>query len=40
MMVFGLTTLPFWNRWQTGCLAIGLALVILAWLLSREAKQR
>jgi len=40
MMLFGLTTQPLWDRWQTGCLAIGLALAVLAWLLSREAGQR
>lgn len=36
MMLFALATASFWERWQTGSVAIGSSFLILAWMLSRE----
>jgi hypothetical protein len=38
IMIFGIVTLPFWKRWQSGSLAIALGFLLLAWMLNREAK--
>ena len=40
IMVFGLATASFWSRWQTGGVTIGLALLIMGWMLGHKSRRR